>query len=89
MPTTRPRHTVTETDEIARALDDAAEHWPEERTERGRLLLRLVQEGHRTLQQERTDHIARRRAAIRRWSGALTGSYPEGYLARLRDEWPE
>lgn len=29
MPTTRPRHPVTETDEIAEILDDAARRWPD------------------------------------------------------------
>jgi hypothetical protein len=28
MPTTRPRHPVTETEEIARVLDEAALRWP-------------------------------------------------------------
>jgi hypothetical protein len=31
----------------------------------------------------------RRRAAIERTAGALTGVYPPGYLAHLRNEWPE
>jgi hypothetical protein len=31
----------------------------------------------------------RRRAAVRRTSGALTGVYPRDYLDLLRDEWPE
>ncbi len=29
MPTTRPRHPVTETDAIAEILDDAARKWPD------------------------------------------------------------
>ena len=29
MPTTRPRHPGTETDEIAEILDDAARRWPD------------------------------------------------------------
>ncbi|MDE0319851.1 MAG: hypothetical protein OXH86_14505 [Acidimicrobiaceae bacterium] len=29
MPTTRPRHPVTETDEIADVLDAAAQRWPD------------------------------------------------------------
>ncbi|MCY3635926.1 MAG: hypothetical protein OXH23_10005 [bacterium] len=28
MPTTRPRHSVTETDEITEVLDEASEKWP-------------------------------------------------------------
>src|ERR1019366_8168817 len=41
VPTTRPRHVITETDEIARAIDDAAKRWPEDRNSRARLLLHL------------------------------------------------
>lgn len=89
MPTDRPRHTVTETDELARALDDAAQRWPEDRGARSRLLLRLVKEGHQAIRAAGDDATARRREAVRRTSGALTGAYPEGYLAELRDDWPE
>jgi hypothetical protein len=49
MPTTRPRHLITETDQVAKALDDAARRWPEDRHSRARLLLHLVEEGHRAL----------------------------------------
>lgn len=31
MPTARPRHMLTETDEVADALRDAAHRWPEDR----------------------------------------------------------
>jgi hypothetical protein len=44
MPTTRPRLTITETDELAEALDVAAARWPEVGSRR-ELLLRLVEQG--------------------------------------------
>ena len=40
VPTTRPRHYVTETDELAAALDAAALRWPE--LTRSQLLVRLA-----------------------------------------------
>jgi hypothetical protein len=89
MPTTKIRHTITETEEVARALDEAAKRWPEERAARSRLLLRLVVEGYRALREERDERAARRRAAVQRTSGSLTGVYSDDYLDRLRGEWPE
>ena len=89
MPTERRRHTITETDDVARALDDAARRWPDERGRRSRLLLRLLQAGHEAIGAERDDDAARRREAIQSTSGVLTGAYPEGYLTRLRDDWPK
>jgi hypothetical protein len=87
MPTTRPRLTITETDDIAAALDAAAARWPDVRSRR-ELLLRLVEQGHEVIENERGDAVHRRRAAVRRTSGALTGAYDPGYLDRLRDDWP-
>ena len=89
MPTSRPRHTVTETDEVARALDEAARRWPSDSSARGRLILHLLQEGHRAIRGERDRDADVRREALQRTSGALTGAYPPDYLARLRDDWPE
>jgi hypothetical protein len=87
VPTTRPRLTITETDDLAATLDAAAARWPEVRSRR-ELLLRLVEQGREVLDRERTEVIARRRDAVRRTSGALTGAYEPGYIQRLRDEWP-
>lgn len=88
MPTDRPRHTVTETEEIARALDAAAERWPDDREARGRLLVQLVREGHRRIADSQGSEVDRRREAIRITSGALTGAYPDNYLQSLRGDWP-
>ena len=89
MPTTRPRHVVTETDELARALDAAARRWPEDGQSRAKLLLHLVYEGQRALQDEAAANAAGRRAAIERTSGILTGAYGPGYLEQLREDWDE
>lgn len=88
MPTTRPRHLITETDQVAEALDAAAERWPEDRDSRAKLLLHLVEEGHHALVEAMHRRRADRLAAIRRTSGALTGLYDSGYLAQLREDWP-
>lgn len=88
MPTARARHLITETDQVAKALDDAARRWPDDRGSRARLLLHLVQEGHQALLDEAAKRREARIAAIRRTSGSLTGSYDFGYLEQLREDWP-
>jgi hypothetical protein len=89
MPTTRPRHIITETDEIARALDEAAKRWPEDSGNRARLLARLVREGYQVVIRQRERDAQDRRDAVARTSGALTGVYGPGYLDELRQDWPE
>jgi hypothetical protein len=89
MPTSRPRHTITETDEVARALDEAARRWPRDRHARGKLLQRLVVEGYEALRDHGARAAAVRREAVAQTSGALTGDYGDGYLDDLRSEWPE
>lgn len=89
MPTSRPRHVITETDPVANALDDAAKRWPGDRGNRAKLLLRLVKEGHRAVVDENASAIAQRREAVARTSGALTGLYGDSYLDDLRADWPE
>jgi hypothetical protein len=79
---------ITQTDEVARALDDAARQWPQDRERPTKLLLDLVREGHRAITADADRTTADRRAAIERTGGALTGSYPAGYLDDLRGDWP-
>jgi len=88
MPTTRPRHVITESDQVAEALDAAAQRWPEDAGNRGRLLLRLVEEGRQVVLAQETREVRRRRRAVASTAGALTGAYPPGYLDELREEWP-
>lgn len=88
MPTTRPRHLITETERVAQALDDAAKRWPAEGGNRAKLLLHLLEEGHRAVIGQRERSLRERREAVARTSGALTGLYGDGYLNVLREDWP-
>lgn len=88
MPTTRPRHVLTETDELATALDDASQRWPADASDKRRLLLHLIEEGHKAIDPVvRANHENRKRAILQT-SGDLPGVYEPGYLDRLRDDWP-
>ncbi len=84
MPTTRARHTLTETDEIAGALDDAAVAWPELRGDRGALLRKLVEAGRAAVHVDGGVH-----GLVSGAAGAATGAYPRGSRAELLAEWPE
>ena len=77
---------ITETDDIAEALDDAARHWPGDRKQ---LLVRLIEEGHKALRAQDEDVVAAQLEAIRETSGILTDAYEPGYLEKLREDWPE
>lgn len=79
---------MTETDEIANALDDAARRWPQDRASRAKLLVNLVREGHRVLSEQDEQRTAIRRAAIQRTSGSLSNAYGADYLTELREDWP-
>lgn len=76
---------MTESDDLAEALDTAAAWWPE--LSRAQLLVRLALHGHHVAVEERELRRRSRLAAIRRHSGALTGAYPPDHLQRLREEW--
>jgi hypothetical protein len=86
MPTSRPRITITETAAVAEALDAAAVRWPEVASRR-ELLLRLVEQGRTAVDRDRADETERRRQALRRTSGALTGVYEPDFVERLRGDW--
>lgn len=86
MPTARPRHQVTETPAVARAIDRAALRWPGE--PRSKLLLRLVDVGYETLDQHERSDVEGHRAAVTASSGAYPDAFGPDYLAELRDDLP-
>lgn len=78
---------LTETEDVARALDDAAVRWPHAKT-RGQLLHLLLAEGHAQVVEANVEARDARIKAIAECAGALTGAYGANYLGQLREEWP-
>lgn len=85
MPTLLPRFQVTQTDDVARALDVAASEWPD--AKRPELVSRLLQEGAAAIERRRGDSVAGRRRALAETRGLYP--YPPGSLDELRAEWDE
>jgi hypothetical protein len=88
MPTTNRRHAITETEDIARALDLAAKAWPDLADKPGALLRRLILLGRNALAHERATADDARGQAIDATAGALPGVFGPEYLHELRDDWP-
>lgn len=87
MPTSRPRHQVTETAAVSSALDLAAEQWPDE--PRSKLLVRLLHTGAAVLQGQRGEGVLARRRAVEATSGKYAETYDARHLGELREDWPE
>jgi hypothetical protein len=86
MHTARPRHQVTETPDVARALDLAAKRWPG--APRSKLLLRLVDVGSVALEHDQQREANVHRAAVTASSGKYADAFGPDYLAKLRADWP-
>lgn len=86
MPTTKPRHAITETAEVAHALAVARRRWPGQPT--ASLLTRLIAEGASAVQHEDAVGRAQRERAVAALT-ALAGYYPDGYLDEVRDGWSQ
>jgi len=84
VPTTRRRHQLTETDDIASAIDVAARQWPgESRSELARRLILLGAERIASAPVERALEIEMALQALTQ----LADDYPPGYLEDLRRDW--
>lgn len=79
---------ITESDQLAEALDLAAQMYPESRNERADLLRYLIDRGIQSLDAERAEVIEARKKAVAEVAGSLSGIWPENYLEELRSEWP-
>jgi hypothetical protein len=79
---------ITETESLSAALERAAELWPEDARDKGRLLRRVLSAGIESLETAQNNRLASRRAAIDQTSGSLTGVWPADWRSSVRDEWP-
>ena len=84
MPTARRRYQVTETDDVVRALDEAAQRWPNE--PRSRLIVRAITAGGEALASTAASET--RLATVRRLQGTYADAYGAKYLESLRTDWP-
>jgi len=82
MPTARVRHVLTETDDLAEAIDAAAPLYPGQT--RADVLRRLVQLGAETIAEQQRRH---HRVVFDR-AGRYPGLYAAKYLDDLREDWP-
>lgn len=79
---------ITETDEIARALDAAAKLHPELSNQRAELLRELILEGSEALTARHNTQVEARTRAVHAIAGSLDGVWPKNWRDELRDEWP-
>jgi hypothetical protein len=86
VPTTKTRYQVTETPEVAHALEVAARRWPEIAS-RSALLAALAEEGARMIEEDEVQRRAKRRALVESVAGGF--AYEPDFLEKLREDWPE
>jgi hypothetical protein len=86
MPTTRPRHAITETDAVAHALQVARRRWPGEPATR--LLTHLIETGASVVEQDDAAELTAHDDAVAALTSLAT-FYPEGYLSDVRAGWDE
>jgi hypothetical protein len=89
MPTTHPRHQVTETETVREALETARAVWPDE-TSPSKLLTRLVVEGQHRLLENPTTRAELRRRALAELHQVHPWPQGSGYLDAMREQdWAE
>lgn len=84
MPTTRPRHQITETDEISMAVDRGLQEWPD--ASRADVIRHLIVWGAEYLNLSAAERVLAAELALKELE-SLEIHYPEGYLPDLRRGW--
>lgn len=80
---------ITESDAIARGIDQAALIWPEFADERAELLRKILECGIESLAIERDKSLQARREAVSQIAGSMSGTWPNNWREEFRAEWPE
>lgn len=78
---------ITESDELAKAIDEAALLWPEIKAERAELLRRIIEQGIAQVDKANAAKTARRAKAVRALAGSL--DWPADGRKQQLAEWPE
>lgn len=80
---------ITESDQLAKALDHASKVYPELVDERAELLRCLIERGIQSLEAEYDEALEARKNAIRGVAGSMSGVWPADWREQMRSEWPE
>lgn len=89
MPTARPRHMITETDQISQGLSQAAKQWPELAEQRTLLLRKIIEAGLQAIDLEETSKAEIRLASLKQIAGTMDGVWPTNWREELAEDWPE
>ena len=76
---------ITETDALSEALERAADLWPEDARDKGRLLRRVLSAGIESVETAQIKRLESRRSAIEQAAGSLTGVWPADWRSAVRD----
>jgi hypothetical protein len=79
---------ITESDALAKAIDDATKLWPDIADERAEILRRLIDRGIESIEAEVNEKLEARRKAVLEVAGSLSGIWPENWREEFRAEWP-
>ena len=88
MPTNRPRHMITETDQIGADLTAAAKVWPELAGQRTLLLRKVLEVGFATVELQANEKIKGRLAKVQKLAGSMDGVWPADWRKELAEDWP-
>lgn len=80
---------ITETDDLASALDAADRMWPECQGQRSALLRKLIDAGTDVVNTADHDAQRARRDAIDAAAGSMSGLWPTNWREQMRSEWPD
>jgi len=89
MPTLRPRHMITESDQIALALENAALLWPEAKGDRSKLLKKILETGIQNIETQLQSQQSKRLGAISAASGSLANAWPTNWREERDLQWPQ
>jgi hypothetical protein len=84
VPTTRPRHQVTETDDIAAAVEAGLQEWPD--LSRSDVIRELILKGAESLNLTAVERVLAAELALKQLED-LDIEYPPEYLEELRQGW--
>jgi hypothetical protein len=79
---------ITETDQVAKALEVAAQAWPEYSGDKSTLIKLLLAKGKESLESQNSAQTDSRLRAIQDASSQFVGVWPTTWQDEVRGEWP-